>query len=322
MMEAIARLGPRARNAVPRLIQILGDENAFNRKQAAVTLGAIGQEAKAAIPILMEHLEKDEEEFVRAKCADALVRIGAHPRDLVPALIRVCQSHDVDLVESAIQSLGWIGTPAKEATPQLLRLLEDESANLEKDENQRARLRGAAAVALGRIGADREAVVPALTKCLTDHEPGVRVLSAVALSQYGIISSESSTILTDALKSRDWNAIPALNAMEAVGRKHIPLFLAKTRHNDKYERLFGIKALAACPSATDEMLAAISERLKDRESYVRGRAARALGDMGPRAKTQIGALRDAVTNDKDWFVRQAAQAAIDKIDSSGGTNGK
>ena len=89
-IRALGCYGPRAKDAVPRLIELLGDRYPRRREEAAVALGAIGPKAKAALPLLMEHLNEDEEVFVRARCVRALLQIGASPRDVIPALIRDC----------------------------------------------------------------------------------------------------------------------------------------------------------------------------------------------------------------------------------------
>jgi HEAT repeat protein len=321
IIGALGRCGARAKDAVPRLIQILGDEDAPHRWDAAGALGAIGPEAKAAIPALMDRFGKEKEALIRAAIAEALLQIGAEPQALIDRLLRDCRSNDVDVVQTAICSLGRIGSPAKDAVSELLPLLKDDDMHGQGYENSKGRLRGAAVIALGRIGADRESVVPALKKCLGDHELSVRVASAVALSQYGVTTTDSLATLTNALKSRDYNAVPALSAMDTISRGQVPLLLAMTSHKEKYQRVFGINALAACRTVTDDMLSAISQRLKDQDSYVRVAAARALGNMGPRAKTQAHALREVIGTDKDWAVREAARDAVNKIDSpAGGTN--
>ena len=55
--QALARIGPDARDAVPDLIVTLQDRNEEVRKSAARALGQIGPDARAAIPALMDELK-------------------------------------------------------------------------------------------------------------------------------------------------------------------------------------------------------------------------------------------------------------------------
>ena len=60
-------------------------------------------------------------------------------------------------------------------------------------ENQSSEVRGSAAEALGKLGEHAASAVPALTKCLADHNPGVRRGGwwALARSQAGAQLRES-----------------------------------------------------------------------------------------------------------------------------------
>jgi HEAT repeat protein len=54
--QALARIGPDARDAVPDLIAALQDGNEEVRKYAARAIGQVGPEARAAVPRLLEEL--------------------------------------------------------------------------------------------------------------------------------------------------------------------------------------------------------------------------------------------------------------------------
>ena len=60
---------------VERLIKLLQDQNGDVRKNAASTLGSIGEGAINAVPALVQAL-KDQDQDVRRNAATALIRIG------------------------------------------------------------------------------------------------------------------------------------------------------------------------------------------------------------------------------------------------------
>ncbi len=74
-LQQLAKLGPRAAEAVPSLIPLLAAEPALNRYLAAVTLEAIGPAARDAESPLRHRLE-DHEPVVREAVVDALRAIG------------------------------------------------------------------------------------------------------------------------------------------------------------------------------------------------------------------------------------------------------
>lgn len=58
--QALARMGPNAKQAVPALIDALSDPNIEVRQSAARALGQIGPEASEAVPALIELLREPE----------------------------------------------------------------------------------------------------------------------------------------------------------------------------------------------------------------------------------------------------------------------
>ena len=60
---------------VERLIKLLQDQNGDVRKNAASTLGSIGEGVINAVPALVQAL-KDQDQDVRRNAATALIRIG------------------------------------------------------------------------------------------------------------------------------------------------------------------------------------------------------------------------------------------------------
>ena len=102
LVEALGKLGDP--QAVPPLIQALGDRSENVRAAAAEALGAIGD--PQAVPPLIQALG-DDEFWVRRAAAEALVRIGA---PAVPALIQALGDYRDDVRRAAQQAIQQIQT--------------------------------------------------------------------------------------------------------------------------------------------------------------------------------------------------------------------
>jgi HEAT repeat protein len=70
----LKQFGPKAKDAVPHLIRLLGDKESGNRLAAALALGEIGGEARSATPALVAALQ-DPAASVRAGAAAALAKL-------------------------------------------------------------------------------------------------------------------------------------------------------------------------------------------------------------------------------------------------------
>ena len=91
---ALAHMRPKAKEALPALIRLLGQERAateraadrrFICKYVALAIGVIGPDARTAVPELISALD-DEDGWVRRAAIIALQRIGPDAHDAVPAL--------------------------------------------------------------------------------------------------------------------------------------------------------------------------------------------------------------------------------------------
>jgi len=110
---------------VQDLIGNLGDPDGEIRRRAAEGLGRIGPEAKEAIPALIKVLGNDD---VGRSASVALGRIARGAMEVVPALTRALSDPDVFVRCYAAETLGEIGPGAKEAVHALERLAEKDPA--------------------------------------------------------------------------------------------------------------------------------------------------------------------------------------------------
>ena len=130
-LKALVRYGPEAEPAIPRLIDLLHDDDSEVRWRAAMTLGKIGPAARVAVPKLVDAL-KDEDALVREHAAEALGEIGPDAREAVPALAVALRDPDARVRRDAVRSLGQIGAAAKAAVPDMRLLLDDKEERVWK----------------------------------------------------------------------------------------------------------------------------------------------------------------------------------------------
>ena len=118
--EALGKIGPAAKDAVPALTELLRDEDAYARSAAAeVLVKIIGP---AAMPKLVELL-KDKDTDVCFAAIEVIGKIGPAAKDAVPALAELLNGWGYRSACAAAEALGKIGPAAKDAVPALAELL-------------------------------------------------------------------------------------------------------------------------------------------------------------------------------------------------------
>jgi len=150
-------------DAVPALIQALGNDDGYVRGFAAWTLGSMGKEARDAVPALVAALQRDEG-YERGGAAAALAQMGPAASAAVPALLEALRSTDGDRRWKAARTLGRIGSAASAAVPELTAALTDGNEYV----------RAQAARALGRMGGAAQPAVSALERATSDPDGNVR----------------------------------------------------------------------------------------------------------------------------------------------------
>jgi HEAT repeat protein len=177
-MEVLARLGERAKDATPDLVEALKTtEDGDLRAEMQFTLAKIGPTAEAAIPELIKSLDSEHEE-VKQSAIYALGKIGPPSADAVEKLKPHLEHEDDELRTVSVWALLQICPDNEEivglAIPALIEAL--------KDEVEIVRIEAAAA--LGQIGPKAEAAVPALEKLVaSDAHAHVREVAADAVRQ-------------------------------------------------------------------------------------------------------------------------------------------
>ncbi len=167
---AIAALRQTSRNAriiLPTIIEELDNISSWERPDLIGILADLGPDAAAAIPRLFE-IMKDPE--AGRETPFVLGRIGS---EAIPLLNQAVQDPDLLIRSRAIRALGHMGNVAGQFVPMFIELLRSGSPVQ----------RIAAADALGSIGPNAIAALPALKDASNDRDIAVRVHAREALGQ-------------------------------------------------------------------------------------------------------------------------------------------
>jgi HEAT repeat protein len=239
---------PHANAAVDPLLEDLMSEDATARTSAAMAMRELGPVAWLAVPALIEALS-DPVVGVRKGAAGALGGIGPSAEAAVPALRRALSDPHRFVRSWAAMALFEIGPAAHPATADLISMMENDPENL--------RGRAWCASALPELRADPDLAVPALVRALAgDDSHEMRSVAVLSLEKYGAEAAQRGATLSllDALSDPHW----------------------KVRGN-------AACALPKMGAYADVAVSQLAGALRDDTPYVRGCAAQALGQLGPRA---------------------------------------
>lgn len=309
--EVLRRIGAPANRAVPALITALNDPAKEVRTAAARALMTTKPDPKEVIPALVASLRAGPSR----RCPMSAYVFGTLGAPAVPVLIDLLKDDDPALRRMAGYALGQIGPEGRPAVPTLI-----EALRRLPDREAREHIAGA----LAGTGAD--AVGP-LVRALRDPDPKVRGGAARAIEKLGAQAQAAVPALVAALsdpeppddprppdKSRfdGWNREgepwPSgfYAALRAIGVAAVPRLLEDLGGPDRQARLVAMKALGFlgydARSAVPMLIALL------RDPALRGEAASALGGIGPAARSAIPPLVAALKDPEAAFRAGAAES--------------
>ncbi len=188
--------------AVTTLIAALKDKDDQVRMRAAEALGRIGPAAKAAVAVLAQRLQAEDEDAVHSAAAEALGRIGPDAKPALGVLTRHLKNPDIYVRINAAKALWHIAQSAEAAgvaeafldfRRPMVRIYAAETLwAIRRDPAMLPRLRDAVRVetgtplyaslrALGRIGAPAREAIPVISELLHHEEPAIRQAAREAL---------------------------------------------------------------------------------------------------------------------------------------------
>jgi HEAT repeat protein len=262
-------------------IELSRDDDPKVRLRAVQHLG-IGPFDKAAVPALRRALTDDR----RAVGLAAIVALGKIGRDAAEAaddLNARLKEEDAEACAEICEALGKIGPTG---VPGLVDALKDNSREV----------RRAAVYALGDIGPDAKAAVPALAAIFrhVDSQSPYNEAKQALIA----IGEPAVPALIDALKDpssdvRRWS-LEALWSIGSPAKAAVPAILERTKEEDL--RLTAIALLGSMGAEDSAVIDTLTAALADPNPEVRDAAAEALRNLGPAAKPAlkplVGALKD------------------------------
>jgi HEAT repeat protein len=270
-------------------IRLLRDEGINNRIRAAEALAQYREEAKDAVPALVECL-KDKNPLLRQKAIIALSLIRGHAKIAVPALIKslddkgkLPKEAGISIPEAAVMALSSYGPDAKEAASVLFKLAKASNGNL----------KNLAIYALGRTKADRERVVPFLLETLAGKDEGyLRGQAARALTGFG----PDPSFIGPLLRAYECEDVKEAQR-KATLRSHILVALGQ----------MGKYAVPVIP----KLLGIIKDRKVDERVRVSG--LRAIEELGPLAKQAIPDLIECLGRKDSTVVHSGVISVLPKF---------
>ena len=197
-LQALAAIGPGAKEAVGELTKRLADKNVPSRKYAAEALGRIGPAAKDSIPALVKAFRplEDTDPF-RVAIVVAIARLEGYPSRAVPFLKKCINSSTSDVSSAAFRALGQLGEKSRGAVPALVVMTRQSDRRPGGKPWQ-------AIEALGNMGAVAKPALSYLIKIVEAREkprrPTDKPIRLVAIEAIAKIAPKDRTVLA-ALKT-------------------------------------------------------------------------------------------------------------------------
>ena len=311
-LRALSKLGwsdTPDEKAVGVLAEVLNDPEPRIRAGAVDALRSLGPKAKPAVPKLLELLGDEELETAAARAftgardvvPDALAHVGA---EAVPGLVGVLkdakQKPRVRL--GAVKALGKMGRKARAALPALEAGMEDRLALIA--------IESACAYALA--GGDPAKALPVVREGLAHDSPYVLWASARAAERLGPKARKAAPDLRALLKHKEREvrivAARALSRMGPAARPAVPAMAELLRDKDLRQRYHVAQALVDMGPDAREALPVLIERLKDLEPMAPNPTLLALGNLGPDAAPALPALRKLLESGDSVFVGDVLNA--------------
>ena len=320
---ALAALREKSLPALPALIKTVRSERDIQVwNQAATAIARIGKPAEEAIPALLKQLESREDQR-KYRAAFALGKIGP---SAVDGLIKSLQSRSSSTRAAAALALGWMEEKPLPAISELAWAISDSDADVRTN----------SADALVKIGDAAKADVLAALKESDDTEfPEVAI---ELLGRLGNPSPEAMERIQSALKSNhDESRAAAVSALFMVNgaqqngakqngdKQNIDLLRQALTDESEIVRDVALVELRRGKLQNASVLPVLQKLLANEKSDTAKTAARALGAIGPAAKSAVPDLIDQLIYDsqaESEFARAIVRIGPSSVRALLGADGK
>ncbi len=280
-ITALGIVGKPAREAVPRLVELLGTKGqpSYMRPRLIMALAGIGEDPEHAVPALIPMLD---DKVAASSAAKALAVFGPRAASAVDALTRAVKEGRGGA--EPVKALGKLGVAAKPAVPHIVALLGKPPKYMQH----------AALAALADLGPVAAECVPQLTAVVSDAKanPALRAGTAKCLGAMGSKAKAAVPGLVTLLNQKD--------------DMMLTLATAPTQAALALGAIGGKQALKA-------LLAALGDLQGARFSWTYEIAViQGLAAMGKKAKAARRVLKKA-RNHSDEDLRTAVRAALKAI---------
>jgi HEAT repeat protein len=251
---ALAQIDPDGTESIPVLIEALdhlGDDD-VDASESLPALARLGPSARAAVPKLIELSEK---RYDSTDVFQTLVRIDIEGKQCMPALILALNHEDPSVVAIAADCIGLLGPRAKTAVPALAHALTRDPGNQDGQDLIDPRVH--VAKALRRIGQRAKSAIPILAHavCRDDIVEFTDAAAAAAetLGSFGPAAKAAVVALIESVRTEEKNDVNCLvrkSAILALGRigpdakAAIPVLRSLARQDEKHS-LYLPEALVA-----------------------------------------------------------------------------
>ncbi len=309
--------------SVPVLVEILNGPDTAMRVCAAEALGEIGPAAKAAVPRLIQAVERPEETMDGSTLRDHAIRtlgkIGPEARAAVPTLMGLVGRDNDSADLEVVVALDQIGSPPAAKLVDLF-LREADQFVLEGD--------SLTTTCLFYLGPKARAEAPRIRALLTDNRLALRYEAAAILTRINPSDTAALPVLIEALNHdpneegfRYYSVIESLAWLGPRAKAAMPGLIAWARKAPDTEDL--CRTLVTIDPDNPACVPLLIEALKQGDYFLVYQAIGCLGLLGPRARDAVPALLEVIRNrtgkrttDREflWSTIEIAIRAVGRID--------
>ena len=328
ILEALAQMGPAAEDALPLIVryaadkyqrkaekvhQILlniGSEKSISflldlaetgdteaRKGAFAALGAFGEDASDAIPVLVKAIREDNLQ-VASEAVTAIVRITTR-QDIIELMIDVLINEDVILRQAVVKAFGEI-----ESNPDVM------DALVYTIMNDTSTIASSALGAINKVGKCPVECLPVLLALLEDGN----YQAIMAAGKMGADAAEAVPILMNTIGEgiNNYIIITALKEIGMEAQEGIDGLLELLESDKDSVRSSAIEALKEI-GPREEIISVFADlAINDPDPQIRGKVVRILGGFAPGSLEVLPVLLQAMDDD-DGSIRSDARRGVAKF---------